>query len=116
MSTIPLHFKVIYRNGGPAEIADFYRNQDGKFIFNYRENPQYEFPGFALSERHFESETLWEQISIRIPNTVRSQYPGTSMEELLKVTQGKLVTDHFEFIYINSGDSGSLIKNNFHPL
>ena len=112
MSITPLHFKVTYRNGAPTEIADFYRDQNGKFIFEYRDNPAYEFPGFVISEKRFESESLWEQISIRIPNLIRSQHPDKTLEELLILTGGKLVTDHFEFNYVNETESASVVETN----
>lgn len=94
-----LHYKVIYRNGDRirVEIADFCRTSDGKFVFEYIENPKYEFPGFDMSKRRYENDHLWEQITFRIPNNVRNQQPNTPPEELLKETEGKLVTDHFEF-------------------
>jgi len=98
-----LHYKVIYRNGDnvPVEIADFYRKNDGGFIFEYRDRPKYEFPGFNISERKYESGHLWEQISFRVPNNIRNQFPpGFPPEELLKETGGKLVTDHFEFQFL----------------
>ncbi len=112
MSVTPLHFKVIYRNGAPTEIADFYRDQSGKFIFDYRDNPAYEFPGFVTSEKRFESESLWEQISIRIPNLIRDQNPDKALEELLILTGGKLVTDHFEFDYVSKSEPSSVIDAN----
>lgn len=95
----PLHYKVIYRNGDrvPVEIADFYRTSEGKYVFEYVENAQYEFPGFDISNRRYENDHLWEQITFRVPNNIRNQYPNISPEELLRETGGKLVTDHFEF-------------------
>lgn len=104
----PLHFKVIYRNGDriAVEIADFYRDSNGKYLFVYNENPKYEFPGFELSERRFESTSLWDQIALRVPNTVRDQSPGKPLEELLMETGGKLVTDHFEFIHLEDKEPG----------
>jgi hypothetical protein len=98
-----LHYKVIYRNGDriPVEIADFYRTSEGNFVFEYVENPKYEFPGFDMSKRKYENDHLWEQITFRIPNNIRNQHPNVLPEELLKETEGKLVTDHFEFQIIN---------------
>jgi len=95
----PLHYKVIYRNGDrvSVEIANFYRTSEGKFTFEYVENPKYEFPGFDASKQKQESDHLWEQISFRVPNNVRNQNQNVPPEELLKETEGKLVTDHFEF-------------------
>lgn len=97
-----LNYKIIYRNGDriPHEIALFSRNEDGKFVFKYLEGAKYEFPGFPLTKKIFENATLWEQISFRIPNVLRKQHPNTPPEELLKETEGKLVTDHFEFLPI----------------
>jgi hypothetical protein len=94
-----LNYKVIYRNGNriPIEIANFYRTNDNKFVFEYVENPQYEFPGFDKSIKKYENDHLWEQITFRVPNNIRNQYPDKTPEELLKETEGKLVTDHFEF-------------------
>ena len=94
-----LHYKVIYRNGDniPVKIADFYRESDGTFIFEYKDQPKYEFPGFDVSEKEYKSDYLWEQISFRVPNSIRNQFPNLPTEELLKETGGKLVTDHFEF-------------------
>ena len=99
-----LRYKVIYRNGGkiPAEIADFYRENSGDFVFEYRDKPKYEFPGFDLSTKRYNSDHLWEQISFRVPNNIRNQFPNVPLEELLKETGGKLVTDHFEFQFIES--------------
>lgn len=96
---MPLHYKVIYRNGDriPVEIANFYRTEDGKFVFEYCENPRYEFPGFDISKKRHENETLWDQIAFRVPNNIRNEKGGTPQEELLELTEGKLVTDHFEF-------------------
>ena len=98
-----LHYKVIYRNGDrvPVEIADFYRNADGIFVFEYVDNPKYEFPGFDIEKKKNEGDHLWEQISFRIPNNIRNQHPNTPPEELLSLTEGKLVTDHFEFQLIS---------------
>lgn len=92
-----LHYIVIYRNGVKTQIADLYRTDEGKFVFEYVENPAYQFPGFDSSKRKHENDHLWEQITFRIPNNVRNQNPGVPPEELLKETEGKLVTDHFEF-------------------
>lgn len=98
-----LHYKVIYRNGDrvPVEIADFYRTNEGNFIFEYRENPRYEFPGFDSTKKKYLNDYLWEQISFRVPNNIRNQNPNIPPEELLKETEGKLVTDHFEFQLAN---------------
>ena len=95
----PLHYKVIYRNGDriPVEIADFWRTETGEFVFAYLENAKYEFPGFDKANPIYKSNSLWEQISFRIPVALRTQFPNTPPEELLKNTEGKLVTDHFEF-------------------
>jgi hypothetical protein len=97
-----LHYKVIYRNGDrlAVPIADFFRTEDGKFIFEYLDDPKFEFPGFDKSHKHYENDSLWNQISFRVPNVLRNQHPGTPPEELLKLTEGKIVTDHFEFAYI----------------
>lgn len=94
-----LHYKVIYRNGDktPVEIADFYRESSGGFVFEYKDQPRYEFPGFNASTKNYNSDYLWEQISFRVPNNIRNQFPNVPPEELLKETGGKLVTDHFEF-------------------
>jgi len=95
----PLAYRVIYRNGDriPVHIADFLRTQEGRFLFEYVDNPRYAFPGFDVSLKRFESAHLWEQISFRIPNNLRNQHPSKAPEELLELTEGKLVTDHFEF-------------------
>lgn len=95
----PLHYKVIYRNGDriPVEIADLYRTKEGGFVFEYVKSPKYEFPGFYISKNKFTNDTLWEQISFRVPNNIRNTNPGIPPEELLSLTNGKLVTDHFEF-------------------
>lgn len=101
---LPLHYKIIYRNGdnkAPIEIADFWRTDEGQFIFKYRENPKYEFPGFKLKKSKYESDNLWEHISFRVSNVVRKQNPDRPLEELLALNNGKLVTDHFEFISTN---------------
>jgi len=97
----PLHYIVFYRNGDKTPIADLYKTDDGKFIFEYVENPKYEFPGFDKSRRKYENDHLWEQITFRVPNNIRNQNPGVPVEELLKKTEGKLVTDHFEFQVAN---------------
>ncbi len=89
----------MYRNGDrvAVDIADLYRTEEGRFVFEYVQNPKYEFPGFDQSRSRHENNYLWEQISFRVPNNVRNQYPSMPSEELLKETEGKLVTDHFEF-------------------
>lgn len=94
-----LHYKVLYRNGDrvAVEIADFYRTSDGKFVFEYVDNPKYEFPGLEFGKKRYENDHLWEQISFRVPNNIRNQNPSTTPEELLILTEGKLITDHFEF-------------------
>ena len=94
-----LHYKVIYRNGDKVsvEIADFYRKDSGGFVFEYVDNPKYEFPGFDKTTKRYESDQLWEQISFRVPNNMRGQFPNISLEELLQKTGGKLATDNFEF-------------------
>ena len=97
----PLHYIVFYRNRDKTPIADLYKTDDGKFIFEYVENPKYEFPGFDKSRRKYENDHLWEQITFRVPNNIRNQNPGVPVEELLKKTEGKLVTDHFEFQVAN---------------
>ncbi|GEM_PF-2181337 len=98
-----LHYKVIYRNGDkvPVEIADFYRSDSGSFVFEYVAEPKHEFPGFSKSEKKYESNQLWEQISFRIPNNIRGQFPNVPLEELLQKTGGKLATDNFEFRFVN---------------
>ena len=98
-----LHYKVIYRNGDriPVEIANLYRTDDSKFIFEYVESPSYEFTGFDMSKKKYENDHLWEQITFRVPNNIRNQHPSTPPEELLKETEGKLITDHFEFQLVN---------------
>lgn len=98
-----LHYKVIYRNGDkiPVEIADFYRTDSGGFVFEYVDEPKYEFPGFDKSTKKYESDQLWEQVSFRVPNNMRGQFPGVPFEELLQKTGGKLATDNFEFRLVN---------------
>ena len=99
-----LHYNVIYRNGDkiPVEIADFYRDGNGGFVFEYRDEPKYGFPGFDMSKKSHKDDHLWEQISFRVPNNIRNQFPGAPLEELLKETGGKLATDHFEFQFVGS--------------
>ena len=99
----PLHYKIIYRNGDriAVEIADFWRMPAGDFKFDYVDNPKYAFPGFNIEKKTYTSLTLWEQISFRVPNNIRERFPNTPPEELIKETEGKLVTDHFEFQFIN---------------
>jgi len=94
-----LRYKVIYRNGDriPVHIADLYRDGSGAFVFEYQDNPKREFPGFEVAKKRYESDRLWEQIAFRVPNSVRNQFPGVAVEELIARTEGKLVTDHFEF-------------------
>lgn len=98
-----LHYKVIYRNGDkvPVEIADFYRTDSGGFVFEYIDEPKYEFPGFDKSTKKYESDQLWEQVYFRVPNNIRGQFPGVPLEELLQKTGGKLATDNFEFKLVN---------------
>ncbi|MEK7617739.1 MAG: hypothetical protein AAB410_01200 [Patescibacteria group bacterium] len=92
-----IHYQIIYRNGEKTPVADFLRNSDGRFIFEYLDNPKYEFPGFDIHTKKNFSDTLWEQIGFRVPNVVREEHPNTPLEELLQYTSGKLITDHFEF-------------------
>lgn len=93
-----LLFDVIYKNGQKTKIAEFKNNSDGFFIFEYIDNPPYEFPGFPRDQKRYQSDTLWEQISFRISNTTRKQYPNLNPVQILKFTHGILVTDHFEFL------------------
>lgn len=93
-----LYFDVIYRNGETRKIAEFKKTPDGIYVFEYVDNPIYEFPGFPNDQKRYQSNILWEQISFRISNITRKQYPNLLPEEVLKITHGKLVTDHFEFI------------------
>ena len=97
-----LHYKVFYQNGEKHHIADLRRTEEGNFLFEYVENPKYEFPGFDVSQRRHENDHLWEQITFRVPNNIRALNPGVQPEELLKETSGKLVTDHFEFQYVDT--------------
>ncbi|MBI2057932.1 MAG: hypothetical protein HYT63_03035 [Candidatus Yanofskybacteria bacterium] len=105
MNTIPLHYKVIYKNGDRLDIADFRRTVSGNFIFEYKENPKYLFPGFSPNQKKYESNVLWEQIAFRVPNSIRNQFPSVPLEELLAKTSGRLVTDHFEFILTTETDT-----------
>lgn len=100
-----LHYRVIYRNGDriAIPIGDFYRTEAGKFVFEYCDDPKHEFPGFDRSQKRYESDVLWNQISFRIPNVIRNQNPKVPPEELILLTEGKLVTDHFEFAMVNEG-------------
>lgn len=92
-----LHYKVIYRNGDKMPIAELYRDSQGKYVFEYLDNAKYEFPGFDIKVKKHTSDVLWEQIGFRIPNIVRDEHPGVPLEELLRLTKGQLITDHFEF-------------------
>lgn len=92
-----LFYKVVYRNGNTREVAEFIREENGEFVFKYLVD-NFEFPGLPPQQKEYKSHTLWEPISFRISNTLRNQYPNTPPEELLEMTSGKLVTDHFEFI------------------
>lgn len=105
MKVLPQHYKIIYKKGtkrAVLEIADFYRTANGKFIFEYRESPAYEFPGFDVSRKRYENNVLWEQILFRVPNHIRNLNKNIPPEELLKKTQGKLATDSFEFLFIEN--------------
>ena len=82
-------------------IANLYREADGNFVFEYCENPKYDFPGFDSSVKRHVSEHLWDQISFRVPNSIRNQSPSTPLEDLLQQSEGKLATDHFEFELVN---------------
>ena len=66
-------------------------------MFEYLDNPKYEFPSFDIKTKKHTSDTLWEQIGFRVPNVIRNEHPNTPLEELLQYTNGKLITDHFEF-------------------
>lgn len=79
------------------DVAEFIREENGEFVFRYLTD-NFEFPGLPLQNKEYRSQTLWEPISFRIPNTLRNQNPNMPPEELLNLTSGKLVTDHFEFI------------------
>jgi hypothetical protein len=96
-----LHYEVIYRNGDRKanKFADFWRTEEGRFVFKYIDGSKYEFPGFSLSQQQHESDVLWEQIAIRVPNVVRDAYPSKPVEELLKETSGKIITDNFELVF-----------------
>lgn len=95
-----LQYKVIYKNGDKVahEIALFSRKENGEFLFEYLDGAKFEFPGFPLSQKEYKNASLWEQISFRIPNILRNEHPNIPTEELLKYTEGKLITDHFEFL------------------
>jgi hypothetical protein len=93
-----LNYQVIYKNGEKTLVATFGRNPEGRFYFEYIHNPKYEFPGFNIHTKTHMSENLWEQIAFRVPNEIRYDHPETPLEELLKYTNGQLVTDHFEFL------------------
>lgn len=93
-----LYFDVIYKNGATTKVAEFKKTPEGIYIFEYVGNTLYEFPGFPKTQMKYQSNSLWEQISFRVPNAVRNQYPTSTLEEILSYTHGKLVTDHFEFI------------------
>ena len=83
MKILPQHYKIIYRKGADRvalEIADFYRTENGKFIFEYKENPAYEFPGFDVSHKKYENDVLWEQILFRVPNHIRNIYANIPPE------------------------------------
>ncbi|MBI3888684.1 hypothetical protein HY311_02740 [Candidatus Nomurabacteria bacterium] len=93
-----LHYRVVYKNGIKTHIADFKRSEYGEFTFEYVVNdPKYEFPGFDISNKKYSSNVLWEQIAFRVPNETRYDHPDVPLEELLRQTNGRLVTDHFEF-------------------
>ena len=96
----PIRYRVIYKNGERTPVAQFQRNAEGKFVFEYFEEPKYEFPGFDRNTKNHSSNTLWEQIAFRVPNEIRYEYPDTPLEELLRYTNGQLVTDHFEFQFL----------------
>lgn len=93
-----LNFDVIYSNGDKKKIAEFKKNSDGSYIFEYVNDPTYEFPGFPKDQKRYQSNTLWEQISFRISNVTRKQFPNMDLDEILGITHGKLITDHFEFV------------------
>ncbi len=96
----PIRYQVIYKNGEKTPVAEFQRTAEGKFVFEYLENSKYEFPGFDKNTKKHTSDTLWEQIAFRVPNEIRYEHPGTPLEELLRNTNGQLVTDHFEFQFL----------------
>lgn len=93
----PLRYQVIYKNREKTPVAEFQRNAEGKFVFEYLENPKYEFPGFDRNIAKHTSDVLWEQIAFRVPNEIRYDHPDIPLAELLSLTNGQLVTDHFEF-------------------
>jgi CRISPR/Cas system-associated protein Cas5 (RAMP superfamily) len=97
MNMKQIRYQVIYKNGQKTPIAEFQRDAQGKFVFEYLDNPKYEFPGFDVNVKKHTSDSLWEQIAFRVPNEIRYEHPGTPLEELLRETNGQLVTDHFEF-------------------
>jgi hypothetical protein len=95
-----IRYQVIYKNGEKTPIAIFERNPEGNFYFEYVDNSKYEFPGFDVSIKKHTSDVLWEQIAFRVPNEIRYDHPNIPLEELLKYTNGQLVTDHFEFQFL----------------
>jgi hypothetical protein len=97
-----VRYQVIYKNGEKTPVAFFEKDAEGKFVFEYINNPKYEFPGFDKTTKSHLSDTLWEQIAFRVPNEIRYDNPNVPLEELLRLTDGKLVTDHFEFHLIPS--------------
>lgn len=99
-----IRYEVIYNNGEKTPVAEFQRDAAGKFKFEYLANFKYEFPGFNSDTKVHTSDTLWEQIAFRVPNLVRSENPNIPLEELLKSTKGKLVTDHFEFVLMSEDE------------
>ncbi|MBI2639015.1 hypothetical protein HYW83_05495 [Candidatus Peregrinibacteria bacterium] len=93
-----IYYNVVYKNGTTTRVAEFIKEENGEFIFRYFPESKIEFPGFPLNKNEYRSAVLWEPIIFRIPNTLRNQYSDRSPEEILEITQGKLVTDHFEFV------------------
>jgi len=96
----PIRYQIIYKNGEKTSVALFERNLQGRFYFEYVDNPKYEFPGFDVKSKKHMSDVLWEQIAFRVPNEIRYDHPNVPLEELLKYTNGQLITDHFEFLLL----------------
>lgn len=91
-----------------------YENNIYKFKYidpelnNARKNGLDFFPGFDDLEKEYVSDTLFQNIETRLPNTSRPEYlkilnmydleVGSSKMEILEKTKGRLLTDNFEFV------------------
>lgn len=92
--------KIVYRgvDERPVDVAILSHTEQGDYVFRYLEGADTEFPGFPLDQKEYSSKELWEPITFRIPEIVKKRSKDETLLVQLLETEGKLVTDRFEFV------------------